>query len=63
MPFLGSNTPAILPVFLRSIANALMLYLNSKSGVRDNGKRFVERQRAKETINGGSQADFVDELL
>ena len=35
----------------------------SKSGVRDSGKRFVERQRAKETINGGSQMDFTDELL
>ena len=33
-----SSTPAILPVLLRSIANALMLYLNSKSGVRENGK-------------------------
>ena len=52
-----------MPVFLRSIANALMLYLNGKSGARDNGKRFVERQKAKETINGGSQVDFIDELL
>ena len=34
----------------------------SKSGVRDSGKRFVERQRAKETNNGGSQMDFIDEL-
>ena len=63
LPFLGSSTPAILPVFLRPIAIALMLYLNSKSGVRDNGKRFVERQKAKEMINGGSQVDFIDELL
>ena len=35
----------------------------SKSGVRDNRKRFVEQQRAKETINGGSQMDFIVELL
>ena len=34
----------------------------SKSGVWDNGKRFVERQRAKKTISGGSQMDFIDEL-
>ena len=35
----------------------------SKSELRANGKRFVERQRAKETINGGSQMDFIDERL
>ena len=35
----------------------------SKTRIRDNGKRFVERERAKETINGGSQMDFIDELL
>ena len=55
----------MLLVFLRSFANALILYFASvnESGVRDNGKQFVERQRAKETINGGSQIDFIDELL
>ena len=59
-------TPAMLPVFLRYFANALMLALfclNETSGVRDNGKRVVERQREKETINGGSQMDFTDEIL
>ena len=35
----------------------------SKSELRANGKGFVERQRAKETINGGSQIYFIDELL
>ena len=49
----------MLPVFLRSFTNAVMLFFVSK--VRDSGKRFVERQRAKETINGGSH--FIDELL
>ena len=34
----------------------------SKSGVRDNVKRFVERQRAKETINGGYQMHFIELL-
>ena len=53
----------MLSVFLRSFANALMLYFLGKSGVRDSGKRFVERQRAKETIDGGTLMDFIDELL
>ena len=35
----------------------------SKSELRANGKGFVERQRAKETISGGSQMDLIDELL
>ena len=51
----------MLPVFLRSAANTVMLYLRHLK--RDNGKRFVERQQAKETINGGSHSGFVDELL
>ena len=47
--------------FPRSFANGLMLYLpHGKSGVRDGGKR---RQRAKETINSGSQMDSIDDLL
>ena len=50
----------VCPFFLRSIANALMLYLNSKSGIRDNGKQLVELQQAKETINGGSQMDLIE---
>ena len=46
-----SSTPAILPVFLRSIANAPMLYLNSKSGVRENGKRLLsDRKRRKRSM-------------
>ena len=49
----------MLPVFLRSFTKAVMLFCVSK--VRDSGKRFVERQRAKETINGGSH--FIDDLL
>ena len=32
-------------------------------GVRDNEKGFVERRRAKETINGRSQMDFTHEIL
>ena len=35
----------------------------SKNGVRDSGKGFIERQRATEAISGGSQMDFIDELL
>ena len=35
----------------------------SKSGVRDSGKQFIEWQRAKETINGGSPMDFIDKLM
>ena len=61
---MGSFRPAVLPVFLWTFANALMLYLpQEKRGQRFSGKRFIERQRAKETINGGSQMDFIDELL
>ena len=65
LPFLGSSTPpAMLPVFLRSFANALLLYFASvKAGsdITENG--LFDRQRAKETINGGSQIYFTDELL
>ena len=60
---MGSSRPAMLPVFPRSFANALMLFCLSKSGFRDSGKRFVERERAKERINGGTQMDFTDERL
>ena len=53
----------MLPVFLRSFVNALMFYLPQWfSGVKENGKWFVE-QRVKEIIIGGSQMDFIDELL
>ena len=60
---MGSIRPSMLPVFPRSFANALMLFCLSKSGFRDSGKRFVERERAKERINGGTQMDFTDERL
>ena len=57
LPFLvGTSRSAVLPVFRRSFAYMLLW-------VRDNGERFVERQRAKETINGGFQMDFIDEPL
>ena len=39
------------------------LFWITESGVRENGKLFVERQRTKESLNGGSQIDFTDELL
>ena len=43
--------------------SVIVIKLLKKSGVRDSGKRFIERQRAKETINGGSQMDFINKLL
>ena len=49
-----------MPVFLRFIANALRVFFNSRSGIRDNGKQLVELQQAKETINGGSQMDLIE---
>ena len=58
--FLALVPRQVCPFFLRSIANALMLYLNSKSGIRDNGKQFVEWHQAKKTINGGSQMDLIE---
>ena len=60
---MGSSRPAMLPVFVRSFANALMLICLSKSAVRDSAKRFVERQGVNEKISGGSQMDCIDELL
>ena len=65
LPFLmGSSTPGILPVFLEVFCKCALFICRNKSGVRDNEKRFVERQRTKETINSGSpQMDFIDELL
>ena len=45
LPFpMESSAPAMLPVFMRFLASAPLLYLPHKSVVRDNAKRFVERQ-------------------
>ena len=49
------TTPATLPFFLRSFTKASKtLFVSVKNEVRDNGKGFVVRRRAKKTINGAS---------
>ena len=58
-----SVRPAMLPVFCGLLQMLYCFICLSKREVRDSGKRFVERQRAKGTIHGDSQMDFIDELF
>ena len=60
--FLALVCPQCSPFFWGLLQMLQCFICLSKSGVRDNGKQFVERQRAKETINSDSQMDYVDEL-
>ena len=57
----ASNVAHFSEVFCKCSTNAL--FCLRESGVRDNGKPFVEWLRAKETMNGGSQMYFTAELL
>ena len=57
----SSNTPAMLPVFLRSVVNALILnfeLVKAGSEITENG--FLSG--SEQLLNGGSQKDFSDEL-
>ena len=59
---MASIRPSMLPVILRTNALIYSLFASVKARL-DGGKRFVECQRARETITGGSQIDFIDEIL
>ena len=54
----SSNTPAMLPVFLRSVVNVLILNFELVKV----GSEITENGLTKELLNGGSQRDFSDEL-
>ena len=62
MVFRGWERTGLTLVQLSLTIQTLQYFCFSKSGVRENEKRFVERRRAKETINGGPQMEFIDDL-
>ena len=65
LPFLGSSTLAMLSVFSEVFCkcfNALFASVKAGSEIKENGL-LSGSEREAETISGGSQKDFIDDLL